>query len=186
MTLDTRELSELCDDETVSADLRTYAAGALALTQMHGEHAFRAELTTPGHITASAVVLSPDHESVLVIHHKKLLRWLQPGGHVERADLSLLGAAMREASEETAVSLSASGAFLAWVSIDVIPKWKDVPGHVHYDLKYAMVAEKWAIRRSSEVAAVAWADVTNLAALGATPDLAGAVSRALHRFGRSP
>src|SRR5437762_10909961 len=43
---------------------------------------------SPGHFTASAFVLSPDYDEVLLIFHKKLGRWLQPGGHVDAGDAS--------------------------------------------------------------------------------------------------
>src|SRR5260221_11232107 len=35
----------------------------------------------PGHITSSALVLSADGQSVLLIWHGKLEMWLKPGGH---------------------------------------------------------------------------------------------------------
>src|SRR4051812_13856407 len=56
-----------------------------------------------GHITASAVVMDADAERTLLIYHRKLSRWLQPGGHVEPSDVSLAEAALREATEETAI-----------------------------------------------------------------------------------
>lgn len=55
----------------------------------------------PDHLTASAVVLSPDRRQVLLVLHKKVGLWLQPGGHAEAADRSLAQAALREAREET-------------------------------------------------------------------------------------
>jgi 8-oxo-dGTP pyrophosphatase MutT (NUDIX family) len=54
----------------------------------------------PDHLTASAVVLSPDRSQVLLHLHGKVGRWLQFGGHPEPGDTSLLGAAVREAVEE--------------------------------------------------------------------------------------
>ncbi|WP_373330611.1 hypothetical protein [Salmonirosea aquatica] len=32
-----------------------------------------------GHVTASAWVVSPDRQQVLLMHHRKLNRWFQPG-----------------------------------------------------------------------------------------------------------
>ena len=34
-----------------------------------------------GHVTASGWVVSPDRRQVLLMHHRKLNRWFQPGGH---------------------------------------------------------------------------------------------------------
>ncbi|MEN8041330.1 MAG: hypothetical protein ABFR95_07475, partial [Actinomycetota bacterium] len=43
----------------------------------------------PGHFTASGFVTSPDGEALLLIHHGKLDRWLQPGGHIDPEDASV-------------------------------------------------------------------------------------------------
>src|SRR3954447_17850503 len=54
------------------------------------------------HFTGSAVVVTPDGQRVLMLHHAKLNRWLQPGGHADEADLGAMEAtALREAREET-------------------------------------------------------------------------------------
>lgn len=58
----------------------------------------------PAHLTASAVVLEPTGRQVLLVLHRKVGRWLQPGGHVDEGDHSLAAAALREATEETGVA----------------------------------------------------------------------------------
>lgn len=58
----------------------------------------------PAHVTASAVVLAPTRNAVLLVLHKKVGLWLQPGGHVDDDDPSLAAAALREATEETGVA----------------------------------------------------------------------------------
>ena len=59
----------------------------------------------PGHFTASGFVVSPDGSSLLLIHHRRLDRWLQPGGHIDPEDASPIAAAAREVTEETGVSV---------------------------------------------------------------------------------
>ncbi|MEM8864462.1 MAG: NUDIX hydrolase [Planctomycetota bacterium] len=54
----------------------------------------------PGHITGSAWVLSADRQRCVLVHHRKLQRWLQPGGHAD-GDADVLRVAMKEAEEET-------------------------------------------------------------------------------------
>lgn len=53
-----------------------------------------------GHITASGLVLLDNN--LLLIFHKKLQRYLQPGGHLEN-DETLVQAAQREVLEETGI-----------------------------------------------------------------------------------
>src|ERR1700753_3000437 len=59
----------------------------------------------PGHITCTAVVLHPKGDRFLVMHHHRHRRWLLPGGHVEKTDVTLSDAARREAIEETAAQI---------------------------------------------------------------------------------
>src|SRR3954465_2087342 len=54
----------------------------------------------PGHITGSSFIVSDDFKYTLLVHHAKLNRWLQPGGHAD-GDTNVEGVALREANEET-------------------------------------------------------------------------------------
>lgn len=54
----------------------------------------------PGHLTASAVVFSADLSQVALVLHGIVGAWLNPGGHLEASDSSLLDAARREVREE--------------------------------------------------------------------------------------
>ncbi|MFI0900114.1 NUDIX hydrolase [Streptomyces sp. NPDC020983] len=54
-----------------------------------------------GHITASALVVDPPRERVLLTLHATLRMWLQMGGHCEPEDTALAQAALREATEES-------------------------------------------------------------------------------------
>lgn len=59
-----------------------------------------------GHITASVFILDESRNKLLMLHHKILDRWLQPGGHVDEEDKDLLAAAYRECKEETGIASS--------------------------------------------------------------------------------
>ncbi|MCW2820055.1 MAG: hydrolase [Marmoricola sp.] len=55
----------------------------------------------PAHLTTGALVLSDDGGHVLLNLHRKAGRWFHFGGHLEPTDLSVRGAARREAVEES-------------------------------------------------------------------------------------
>jgi 8-oxo-dGTP pyrophosphatase MutT (NUDIX family) len=91
----------------------------------------------PGHITASAVVLSPERQHVLLVYHRRLRRWLQPGGHVEASDATVVDTARREVEEETGIILDddRTGTLVA-VDVHEIPATSGEPFHLHHDLMF--------------------------------------------------
>lgn len=95
----------------------------------------------PGHITGSAWIVDVSKSKALLIHHAKLNRWLQPGGHAD-GDENVLRVALREAEEETGVKeykILLEGIFD--LDIHLIPDRKDFPAHLHYDLRYLVQAD---------------------------------------------
>lgn len=95
------------------------------------------------HFTASAVVVTPEGDRVAMLHHRKLERWLQPGGHVEPGDDGdLLLAAMREAREETGCEVGPHPLAPLPLDVDahVIPARKNEAEHTHLDVRFLLVA----------------------------------------------
>lgn len=93
-----------------------------------------------GHITASAWVVSPDLQQVLLMHHRKLDKWLQPGGHAD-GDTNLAGVALREAHEESGLtSLRLLRQDIFDVDVHAIPQRGNEPAHAHYDVRYLLSA----------------------------------------------
>lgn len=103
--------------------------------------------TLPAHVTASAVVLDPNTGRVLLHLHRRLGRWLQPGGHVEAGERPE-DAAVRETIEETGLSVGHPDAGPTLIHLDEHP---GPDGHVHLDLRYLLLADQDApARRGGE------------------------------------
>jgi 8-oxo-dGTP pyrophosphatase MutT (NUDIX family) len=96
-----------------------------------------------GHLTGSAVVTSADGARVLMVRHRKLQRWLQPGGHAEPGERSGEDVALREAREETGLQgLELHPLAPRPLDLDVhrFPARGTEPAHDHLDLRYHVVA----------------------------------------------
>ncbi|MBC7891464.1 MAG: NUDIX hydrolase [Sphingobacteriaceae bacterium] len=93
-----------------------------------------------GHITGSAWITAPDQTQVLLLHHRKLDRWLQPGGHAD-GDPDVRRVAFREATEETGllVTLARDGIFD--LDIHEIPDNTRDAAHLHYDMRFHFTAD---------------------------------------------
>jgi 8-oxo-dGTP pyrophosphatase MutT (NUDIX family) len=178
----------MLDPQTVASVARTFSDPAdgealksleLVLMLLESSPApFSREHFTPGHITCTGLVLAPDGARVLMIHHRRLKRWLLPGGHVEPQDLTIGDAARREVVEETGVALHPNPSPpLCGVDVHGIPGKGSEPYHLHHDLLFHFRADAEAIQVSDESHAVAWCSPAEFDRY-AVP---GNVRRAYHR-----
>ena len=96
----------------------------------------------PGHITGSAFITDTSRSSILLTHHAKLDKWLQPGGHAD-GDEDILGVALREAEEETGLKkFKLLDKYIFDLDIHTIPARKDFPEHLHYDVRFLFEADQ--------------------------------------------
>jgi 8-oxo-dGTP pyrophosphatase MutT (NUDIX family) len=163
-----RDAGEACDSRGTSESLAAIARLVAAYRARHPEEAAALEplvaqlarperaddrATLPGHLTAAALLLHPARQQLLLVHHRALRRWLQPGGHLERDELPA-EAARRELREETGVAAAPHpwhaahalpGGELLPLDIDIhgIPanERKREPPHLHLDFRYVFVIE---------------------------------------------
>jgi 8-oxo-dGTP pyrophosphatase MutT (NUDIX family) len=124
---------------------------------------------TPGHVTASAFILSSDEDAVLLGHHRKLDRWLQLGGHAD-GDGDTLAVALREAREESGLeqfarpSLDRTLPLPLDLDVHPIPARGDEPAHLHFDVRWLLIAAPGqSLRVSEESYALRWVSRKTLA-----------------------
>lgn len=112
-----------------------------ALREARADDAF--ERARPVHFTASALVVDQLGEEVLLVNHRKFELWLQPGGHVEPADVgNLVATALREAREETGCQVELHPSFPRVLDVDMhlIPARPGEPEHHHIDVCFLALA----------------------------------------------
>ncbi len=101
----------------------------------------------PSHLTASGVVVDASRTGVLLVLHRKIGLWLQPGGHLEDGDTSLAGAALRESVEETGVpDLRLASSTPVHLDRHAAP----CGAEHHLDVRFLVVARDGAVPQVSE------------------------------------
>jgi 8-oxo-dGTP pyrophosphatase MutT (NUDIX family) len=117
----------------------------------------------PGHLTGSAWIVDVARTHVLLVHHAKLNKWVQPGGHAD-GDENMLRVALKEAEEETGLTKFNIISNRPYdVDIHIIPKRVDFPEHFHFDLRFLLEADmNEPIKVSEESHDVKWVRLDEL------------------------
>ena len=133
-----------------------------------------------GHITGSAWILDNSGQFVLLMHHRKLGKWFQPGGHCD-GDSDVLHVALKEAEEETGVSeITVANDAIFDVDIHLIPEQKDIPAHLHYDVRFLFRADKsLPLLINEESNNLAWVELSRVAELNDSESMMRMVRKTL-------
>jgi len=100
-----------------------------------------------GHIVANALILH--RYKVLTIFHNKLQMYIQPGGHVDAIDTSIIQATIREVEEETGLKNLVLDDFHRKTGIPIFIESHLIPEnikkqekkHYHHDFMYIFLTE---------------------------------------------
>ncbi|MGH3332796.1 MAG: NUDIX hydrolase [Nocardioidaceae bacterium] len=135
----------------------------------------------PDHVTASTLIVSADHERVLLTLHAKARAWFQMGGHCEPEDTTLAGAALREAVEESGVHDLALDPDPVQLSPHDVPFCSPRGVVQHLDVRFVAVAPEEATHATSvESLDVRWWPADELPTR--EPNLLDLVTRARKRL----
>ena len=139
-----------------------FRADVLAFVAAHADAALRS--CPPGHLTGSALVVDASGTRTLLMLHRKLGRWFQPGGHAD-GDTNLAAVALKEATEETGIA----GLRVVLPAVDLDVHRVEPPAedpHLHLDLRFVVVAPRGAEEVGNhESLALRWVDEVGLDAL---------------------
>jgi 8-oxo-dGTP pyrophosphatase MutT (NUDIX family) len=167
-----RVLESLRPDDAEQELLRT---SYVAHLRTHADGLLRS--CVPAHLTASALVLDPTAEHVLLTLHRKGGFWSQFGGHLEPGDTTLADAALREGREESGID---DLRLIGDLPVDLDRHSLSAafaPCGEHLDVRYAAVAPAGARPAvSDESHDVAWFPVDELP--GGCVDIGGLLRRA--------
>ncbi len=153
------------DDPEVAIDLVRAVPGGVGvdvdrdrILELVGQAPAPADRTTrPGHLTGSAFVVSDDGQRAVLLFHRKLRRWLQPGGHAD-GDTNLAHVAWREATEETGIDGLAVDPEPVDLDVhEVRPPSEDA--HLHLDVRFLVVAPPHAVLDANDESdEIRWVD----------------------------
>jgi 8-oxo-dGTP pyrophosphatase MutT (NUDIX family) len=127
---------------------------------------------SPGHLTGSAWIVDQTGQRVLLLHHGKLHRWLQPGGHAD-GEFDLTRVALRETQEESGLTRLRLVQFEIFdLDIHEIPPRGAEPAHLHFDVRYLILADSAErLVLSDESHAVEWVELARLSEYTTEPSV---------------
>ena len=120
-----------------------------------------------GHVVASGYVYAKKERKFLLVYHRDFKKFIYPGGHIDKEDISPIQAARREVTEETGlVNVQNVSNFEDEDTQKIeINKRLNLPQHYHFDFRYLFVIDE--IQKikidADELAEFKWVDIEELA-----------------------
>jgi hypothetical protein len=127
-----------------------------------------------GHITGSAMVLSPDGSEIVMTLHKKLGKWLQLGGHSDENPLTFV-VSLNEVKEESGLEslellcptnpkqyVLPDRVLPLDLNVHLIPARPNEPEHFHFDVVYLMRSSEKKLKISDESDDLRWIKIENI------------------------
>lgn len=152
--------------DAIGAYLESYPDEAEQLSEplrmLEQGRGFVSRRSFPTHVTVGALLVRHGAE-ILLVEHLAYGLTLQPGGHLEPTDVTLVEAAVRELTEETGMDrrqvsvVSPTPVYVEYGKVPARPQ-KDEPEHYHLDIGYAFTTVRGDIGRiqESEVTGAGW------------------------------
>lgn len=130
-----------------------------------------------GHVTGSAWIINAAATRTVLVHHAKLGKWVQPGGHCD-GQSDVLEVALREAREETGLDVAPIQTALFDVDVHRIPEYWNTPEHFHYDVRFLLLADDASTPVvSHESRAVRWVSLDEAAQLNREDSIARLITK---------
>ena len=141
--------------------------------------------STPLHVTASAMIVHPPSDRVLLRWHARQRAWLQVGGHGDPGEIDPLVIALREGQEETGLD-----DLVAWrdgrivhIAIVPVPAATHEPAHEHADVRFVLATEQPdRARPENPTAALRWMTIPEAQATTAEANVRETLDRVEHLF----
>jgi 8-oxo-dGTP pyrophosphatase MutT (NUDIX family) len=141
--------------------------------------------STPLHVTASAIIVHPPSERVLLRWHARQQAWLQVGGHGDPGELDPLLIAIREGHEETGLDdlVGWPDGRIIHVAVVPVPAAGDEPAHEHADVRFVLATRKPdQARPENATAALRWLTIPDATATTDEANVRETLTRVEHLF----
>ena len=121
-----------------------------------------------GHVTGTAWVLNPSRSHALMLHHRKLNMWLQPGGHAD-GDTDITRVALTEASEESGIDpshIKLLSPEIFDVDVHTVYPSEHDTRHQHFDIRFLLeIDDSVAIPGNDESHQIGWVPLRQVTSL---------------------